>query len=164
MGTCAKLSGVLRLPPEHILFGRSEAMAVLRVQLQRVAANHLPVLIHGESGTGKEILVRLIHAWSPWGSGPLLKVNCSALGAGMADELFGPDRSAIGDAFADGSTGTPTAPQGTLFLDEVTETDLALQARLTYALQEGPLCRIGLEDKCLETRLLCTTSRPWGTR
>ena len=92
MGTCAKLSGVLRLPPEHILFGRSEAMAVLRVQLQRVAANHLPVLIHGESGTGKEILVRLIHAWSPWGSGPLLKVNCSALGAGLADELFGPDR------------------------------------------------------------------------
>ena len=78
------------IPPEAIVFGSSEGMHALRDRLSKVAGANVPVLIHGESGTGKDIIARMVHALSPWKSGPFVKVNCPAIpGTLLESELFG---------------------------------------------------------------------------
>ena len=67
------------IPPEAIVFGRSDAMQSLRERLDKVASANVPVLIQGESGTGKDIIARMIHGFSPWKTGPFVKVNCPAI-------------------------------------------------------------------------------------
>ena len=58
------------MPPEAIVFGHSEAMQSVRDRLTKLAGANVPVLIQGESGTGKDIIARMIHAASPWRTGP----------------------------------------------------------------------------------------------
>ena len=78
------------IPPDSIVFGRSDAMVALRSRMNKVAAANVPVLIHGESGTGKDIIARMIHGLSPWKGGPFVKVNCPAIpGTLLESELFG---------------------------------------------------------------------------
>ena len=78
------------IPPEAIVFGRTEAMQAVRERLARLAAANVPVLIQGESGTGKDIIARMIHMASPWKTGPWVKVNCPAIpGTLLESELFG---------------------------------------------------------------------------
>src|SRR5580704_5601548 len=67
------------IPPESIVFGRSDAMQAVRSRMDKVAAANVPVLIQGESGTGKDIIARLVHGRSPWRTGPYVKVNCPAI-------------------------------------------------------------------------------------
>src|SRR5690348_5083960 len=71
-----KLETNLSVLPDAVVFGQSEVMRALRQKGEKVSGANEPVLIHGESGTGKEVIARLIHARSPWGSGPFFKVNC----------------------------------------------------------------------------------------
>src|ERR1700733_3909764 len=66
------------LPPDHIYFGPSEAMQVVRKRVERAAALNVPILILGESGTGKEVLSRFIHNRSPWKTGPFVKASSLA--------------------------------------------------------------------------------------
>ena len=58
------------IPPEAVIFGRSEVMQALRDRMDKVASANVPVLIQGESGTGKDIIARMIHGLSPWRTGP----------------------------------------------------------------------------------------------
>jgi DNA-binding NtrC family response regulator len=77
------------LPPEHILFGRSEAMEKIRSSLERLTATSVSVLLEGESGTGKAVIAHLIHSRSPWAAGPFLRTNCAVLsGAALDSELL----------------------------------------------------------------------------
>src|SRR5882672_12377127 len=149
------------IPPENIVFGRSEPMQAVRSQLAKVAAANVPVLIHGESGTGKDIIARLIHGLSPWKNGPLVKVNCPAIpGTLLESELFGYEKGAFTGAFGAKPGRVEMAHRGTLFLDEISELDLALQSKLLQLLQDGQFCRIGAqEDKKVEVRIVCATNR-----
>ncbi len=136
-------------------------MQVVRQKVEKVAATNIPVLIQGESGTGKEILARLIHARSPWSSGPFVKVNCAAIpGTLLESELFGYQKGAFTGAYASKPGRVEMANRGTLFLDEIAELDLGLQAKLLQVLQDGQFCRIGdQEDKRVEARVICATNR-----
>ena len=149
------------IPPEHIIFGHSEAMQAVRSRLAKVAAANVPVLIHGESGTGKDIIARLIHGLSPWKSGPLVKVNCPAIpGTLLESELFGYEKGAFTGAYGMKPGRVEMAHRGTLFLDEISELDLSLQSKLLQLLQDGQFCRIGAqEDKKVEVRVVCATNR-----
>jgi two-component system response regulator AtoC len=149
------------IPPEHIIFGHSEAMQAVRSQLAKVAAANVPVLIHGESGTGKDIIARLVHGLSPWKNGPLVKVNCPAIpGTLLESELFGYEKGAFTGAFGSKPGRVEMAHRGTLFLDEISELDLSLQSKLLQLLQDGQFCRIGAqEDKKVEVRVVCATNR-----
>ncbi len=149
------------IPPESILFGRSEAMQNLRERLDKVACANVPVLIQGESGTGKDIIARLIHARSPWRSGPYVKVNCPAIpGTLLESELFGYEKGAFTGAYGSKPGRVELAHRGTLFLDEISELDLGLQSKLLQLLQDGQFCRIGAqEDKKVEVRIVCATNR-----
>src|SRR5438105_8317691 len=149
------------IPPESVVFGQSEAMQALRSRLDKVAAANVPVLIHGESGTGKDIIARLVHALSPWKSGPFVKVNCPAIpGTLLESELFGYERGAFTGAFGMKPGRVEMAHRGTLFLDEISELDMSLQSKLLQLLQDGQFCRIGAqEDKKVEVRVVCATNR-----
>src|SRR5690348_8733775 len=149
------------IPPESIVFGRSEVMLALRERLDKVACANVPVLIQGESGTGKDIIARMIHGLSPWRTGPFVKVNCPAIpGTLLESELFGYEKGAFTGAYGSKPGRVELAHRGTLFLDEISELDLGLQSKLLQLLQDGQFCRIGAqEDKKVEVRVVCATNR-----
>jgi two-component system response regulator AtoC len=149
------------MPPEAVVFGRSEGMRSLRERLNKVAAANVPVLIQGESGTGKDIIARMIHALSPWKIGPYVKVNCPAIpGSLLESELFGYEKGAFTGAYGSKPGRVEMAHRGTMFLDEISELDPALQSKLLQLLQDGQFCRIGAqEDKKVEVRIVCATNR-----
>ena len=45
------------------------------------------MLVRGETGTGKEFVAELLHAQSSRSKGPLVRFNCAALPADLADAL-----------------------------------------------------------------------------
>ena len=149
------------IPPENIVFGRSDAMRSVRDRLNKVAGANVPVLIQGESGTGKDIIARMVHGLSPWKTGPYVKVNCPAIpGTLLESELFGYEKGAFTGAYGSKPGRVEMAHRGTLFLDEISELDAALQSKLLQLLQDGQFCRIGAqEDKKVEVRVVCATNR-----
>ena len=149
------------MPPESVVFGGTEAMRSLRERLAKIAGANVPVLIQGESGTGKDIIARMIHAASPWKTGPWVKVNCPAIpGTLLESELFGYEKGAFTGAYGTKPGRVEMAHRGTLFLDEISELDMALQSKLLQLLQDGQFCRIGAqEDKKVEVRVVCATNR-----
>lgn len=149
------------IPPESILFGRSEVMQNLRERLDKVACANVPVLIQGESGTGKDIIARLIHARSPWRSGPYVKVNCPAIpGTLLESELFGYVRGAFTGATQDKLGVFEYAHRGTVFLDEIGELPLAAQAKLLRVLQNQEVQRIGSPvPRTVDVRVIAATNR-----
>ena len=149
------------IPPDAVVFGRSEAMQALRSRLDKIAGANVPVLIQGESGTGKDIIARMIHGLSPWRTGPFVKVNCPAIpGTLLESELFGYEKGAFTGAYGSKPGRVELAHRGTLFLDEISELDLGLQSKLLQLLQDGQFCRIGAqEDKKVEVRVVCATNR-----
>src|ERR1700716_3649481 len=148
-------------PPEAIIFGSTEVMQAVRQRLSKLAGANVPVLIQGESGTGKDIIARMIHANSPWRTGPWVKVNCPAIpGTLLESELFGYEKGAFTGAYGSKPGRVELAHRGTLFLDEISELDLGLQSKLLQLLQDGQFCRIGAqEDKKVEVRVVCATNR-----
>ncbi len=149
------------IPPDTVVFGKSEAMATLRGRLEKIASANVPILIEGESGTGKDIIARMIHTGSPWRTGPYVKVNCPAIpGTLLESELFGYEKGAFTGAYGAKPGRVEMAHRGTLFLDEISELDLGLQSKLLQLLQDGQFCRIGAqEDKKVEVRVVCATNR-----
>ncbi|HZQ96690.1 MAG TPA: sigma-54 dependent transcriptional regulator [Candidatus Sulfotelmatobacter sp.] len=149
------------MPPEAIVFGRGEAMNAVRDRLMKLAGANVPVLIQGESGTGKDIIARMVHANSPWRTGPWVKVNCPAIpGTLLESELFGYEKGAFTGAYGVKPGRVEMAHRGTLFLDEISELDMSLQSKLLQLLQDGQFCRIGAqEDKKVEVRVVCATNR-----
>src|SRR6201987_6045898 len=149
------------MPPESIIFGRTDAMQAVRDRLTKLAGANVPVLIQGESGTGKDIIARMIHSASPWRTGPWVKVNCPAIpGTLLESELFGYEKGAFTGAYGVKPGRVEMAHRGTLFLDEISELDPSLQSKLLQLLQDGQFCRIGAqEDKKVEVRVVCATNR-----
>jgi two-component system response regulator AtoC len=150
-----------RLPPESIIFGKTEAMATVRRSLLKVADTNIPILIEGESGTGKEIICKYLHQHSVWGRGPFVKVNCPAIpGTLLESELFGYERGAFTGALRTKAGWVEMAERGTLFLDEISELDLSLQSKLLQVLQDGQFKAIGsTTDKKVSVRVICATNR-----
>ena len=165
MSTANSVSSLVQplgeMPPEAVVFGGTDAMRALRERLAKIAGANVPVLIQGESGTGKDIIARMIHAASPWKSGPWVKVNCPAIpGTLLESELFGYEKGAFTGAFGTKPGRVEMAHRGTLFLDEISELDMSLQSKLLQLLQDGQFCRIGAqEDKKVEVRVVCATNR-----
>ncbi len=149
-----------RHPPQPLIVGRSGPMVRLRDLMRTVARSPATVLIEGASGTGKELVAQALHAWGPRASGPLVKVNCAALPAGlMESELFGHERGAF-----TGATGMlrgkfELADGGSLLLDEISEMEPALQPKLLRSLQEREFYRVGgTQPLRVDVRIIATTN------
>ena len=125
------------------IIGASRAMRRLLEATSRVATRDVTVLVRGETGTGKEFVAELLHAQSLRASKPLVRFNCAALPAELADaELFGHVKGAFTGATATRPGFFAQADGGTLILDEIGELPLAVQAKLLRVLQELSLIHI----------------------
>ncbi len=148
------------------LVGESPAMERLRQQIRQVAPAPTPVLVCGETGTGKELVTDLIHRWSPRASGPLVKVNCSAVSDQLLEsELFGHEKGAFTDAKTARAGLFEMAEGGTLFLDEISEMKLGLQAKLLRVLDGQPFRRVGGQREIRpNARVVAATNRDLKAR
>lgn len=149
------------LPPEEILFGRSEAMKEVRKRATKIAGANIPVLLCGPKGSGKEVLARWIHNHSALSGGQFVKVNCAAIpGTLLESELFGFEKGAFTGAHATKPGRVELAHNGTLFLDGIADLGLASQSKLLQFLQDGRFSRIGDEqERAVDTRLMCATDK-----
>jgi two-component system response regulator AtoC len=149
------------LPPDEVLFGRSEAMKEVRKRATKIAGTSIPVLLYGPKGTGKEVLARWIHNHSAACNGHFVKVNCAAIpGTLLESELFGYEKGAFTGAHAPKPGRVELAHNGTLFLDGIADLDLTSQSKLLQFLQDGRFSRIGDEvERSVETRLICATDK-----
>jgi PAS domain S-box-containing protein len=143
------------------LVGRSPAMRALYEQIEDVAASEATVLLLGETGVGKELVAEAIHATGRRASGPLVKVNCSALSEGLLEsELFGHVRGAFTGAVRDKVGRFELAGGGTILLDEIGELSPNLQVKLLRVLQEKEIERVG-EARVIpiDCRVIAATNR-----
>jgi transcriptional regulator with PAS, ATPase and Fis domain len=133
---------------------------VFRV-LERVAADHVTVLVRGETGTGKELVAGALHALSPRKNGPFRAINCAALPPNLLEsELFGHTRGAFTGAVRDVPGHFQLAHGGTIFLDEVAEIPLELQAKLLRVLETRSIVPVGARDPiAVDVRIVSATHR-----
>jgi DNA-binding NtrC family response regulator len=143
------------------IIGASRPMRRLLEATSRVASRDVTVLVRGETGTGKEFVAELLHAQSSRAKGPLVRFNCAALPAELADaELFGHVRGAFTGATATRPGFFSQANGGTLILDEVGELPPAIQAKLLRALQEGEIQPVGSgRIEKVDVRVVASTNR-----
>ncbi|MBK7538858.1 MAG: sigma-54-dependent Fis family transcriptional regulator [Myxococcales bacterium] len=143
------------------IVGEAPVMRRLLDTATRVASRDVTVLLRGETGTGKELIAELLHAHSSRAAGPLVRFNCAALPADLADaELFGHERGAFTGAHAKRTGYFGEADGGTLFLDEVGELPLPIQAKLLRALQEGEIQSVGSSRVTkVNVRVVAATNR-----
>lgn len=126
------------------IIGRNASMQNLYSLIEALGDVQTTVLINGESGTGKELVAAALHNCGCRKSGPLVKINCSALSENLLEsELFGHVRGAFTGAIANKIGRFQKADGGTLFLDEIGDISPAMQMRLLRVLQELVIERVG---------------------
>ncbi len=143
------------------MVGSSPTLLATLRRVEQVAATDSTVLICGETGTGKELIARAIHSRSPRKDRPLVKVNSSAISAGLLEsELFGHVKGAFTGALERRTGRFELADGGTIFLDEVGELPLEAQAKLLRVLQEGEFEPVGSSKTIrVDVRVIAATNR-----
>jgi transcriptional regulator with GAF, ATPase, and Fis domain len=143
------------------IIGKNAALRRVLDMVQVVGPTDATVLIKGETGTGKELIAEAIHKCSDRSNGPFVKVNCSAIPAGLLEsELFGHERGAFTGAVARGIGRFERAHRGTLFLDEIGDLLLELQPKLLRVIQERQFERLGGASTIhTDVRVICATHR-----
>ncbi|WP_373498507.1 sigma 54-interacting transcriptional regulator [Desulfococcus sp.] len=143
------------------IIGTSAAMKRVFENIRMVADTAATVLLLGETGTGKELIARAIHKTGGRKGSPLIKVNCGALPAGLAEsELFGHEKGAFTGAVEQKRGRFELAHHGTLFLDEVGETPPEIQIKLLRVLQEQEFERVGGSRTLkVDVRIIAATNR-----
>src|SRR5687767_125792 len=144
------------------LFGESEAIRQVLVQVEQIAPVSSTVLIEGESGSGKELVARAIHRLSPRRNKPFIAVNVGALPETLLEsELFGHEKGAFTGAAERRLGRFELAHTGTLFLDEVGEAPSPTQVKLLRALEEREIMRLGgVSPIRVDVRVVAATNRP----
>jgi formate hydrogenlyase transcriptional activator len=143
------------------IVGNNAALERVLGMVRLVAPTDATVLINGETGTGKELIAETIHKCSHRSKGPFVKVNCSAIPAGLLEsELFGHERGAYTGAVTRGIGLFERANRGTLFLDEIGDLPLELQPKLLRVMQERQFERLGgVATIHSDVRVICATHR-----
>jgi len=151
-----------RVARETGLWGESEAIRQVLVQVTQMAPVSSTVLIEGESGTGKELVARAIAKLSPRRNKPFIAVNVGALPETLLEsELFGHEKGAFTGAAERRIGRFELASGGTLFLDEIGEIPSSTQVKLLRVLEERQVTRVGGTQAIpVDVRVVAATNRP----
>ena len=143
------------------IIGKSGTLQSALRKVALVAKTDSTVLIHGETGTGKELIARALHEQSGRRERPMVKLNCSAISAGLVEsELFGHVKGAFTGANERRVGRFELADGGTLFLDEVSELPVETQAKLLRVLQEHEFEPVGSSKTIkVDVRVIAATNR-----
>ena len=143
------------------IIGESTGLKRVLKQVETVAPTDATVLILGETGTGEELIARAIHDLSPRCKHPFVRLNCSAIPAGLLEsELFGHEKGAFTGAIAQKVGRLELAHEGTFFLDEIGDLPPELQPKILRALQEKEFERVGgTRTIPVNVRLVAATNR-----
>ena len=146
---------------ERELIGESGSLKTVLEQVTLVAPAECAVLIQGETGTGKELIAEAIHNQSQRSGGPLVKLNCAAIPAGLLEsELFGHERGAFTGALSSRIGRFQLAHKGTLFLDEIGDLPVELQPKLLRAIQEREVEKLGSTKSIrIDVRIVAATNQ-----
>ncbi|HKO53530.1 MAG TPA: sigma-54 dependent transcriptional regulator [Polyangiaceae bacterium] len=140
--------------------GRAPAFRRVVDRALKLADRNVPVLVRGETGSGKELLASLLHIGGPRRGAPLVRFNCAAISAELAEsELFGHARGAFTGANALHRGYFAQADGGTLVLDEVGELPQKLQPKLLRAVQFGEIQPVGGAIAQVDVRVVACTHR-----
>src|SRR3989441_92360 len=152
---------IRREHPFEELVGSSPTLGAALHKVDQVAPGNTSVLILGETGTGKELIARAIHNCSARRDRPLVKVNCSAISAGLVEsELFGHVKGAFTGALERRVGRFELADGGTIFLDEIGELPLETQVKLLRVLQEQEFEPVGSSRTLrVDVRVIAATNR-----
>jgi DNA-binding NtrC family response regulator len=144
------------------LFGESEGLREVLVQVEQMAPVSSTVLIEGESGTGKELVARALHRLGPRRNKPFIAVNVGALPETLLEsELFGHEKGAFTGAAERRLGRFELANSGTIFLDEIGEVPSSTQVRLLRVLEEREVTRLGAAVPIpVDVRVIAATNRP----
>jgi transcriptional regulator with GAF, ATPase, and Fis domain len=141
----------------------SKCRAVQRAlsQVEQVAPTPSTVLLLGETGVGKEVFAEAIHALSPRRDRAMIRVNCSAIPAGLIEsELFGRERGAYTGATTRQIGRFEAANNSTLFLDEIGELSPDMQVKLLRVLENRVFERLGSAHSIkVDVRIIAATNR-----
>jgi formate hydrogenlyase transcriptional activator len=143
------------------MVGGSEALLAVLRRVDKVAPTDATVLVTGETGTGKELIARALHHQSGRRARPLVKVNCSAISAGLVEsEFFGHAKGAFTGALERRIGRFQLADGGTIFLDEVGELPPETQVKLLRVLQEQEFEPVGSNQTVrIDVRVIAATNR-----
>jgi psp operon transcriptional activator len=140
--------------------GESPLFTTMLGQVSGLAKLDRPVLVVGERGTGKELIAQRLHYLSGRWDGPLIKLNCAALGESLLDsELFGHEAGAFTGAVKRRAGRFERADGGTLFLDEIATASLGVQEKLLRVIEYGEFERLGASDTVqVDVRIVAATN------
>ena len=143
------------------LWGESDAVREVLVQVEQMAPVTSTVLVEGESGTGKELVARAIHHLSPRRNKPFIAVNVGALPETLLEsELFGHEKGSFTGAAERRLGRFELAHGGTLFLDEIGEIPQSTQVKLLRVLEERHVTRVGgTQTIPVDVRVIAATNR-----
>jgi transcriptional regulator with GAF, ATPase, and Fis domain len=143
------------------IIGSAEPMQRIFRDIEMVAATDATVLVLGETGTGKELIARAIHTRSRRREAVMVKVNCAAIPASLAEsELFGHEKGAFTGAIQRKPGRFALANGGTIFLDEIGELPLEVQVKLLRVLQEREFEAVGATRPTqVNVRVIAATNR-----
>ena len=146
---------------KYEIVGNSPAINAMKEMIERVAPTNTRVLITGENGTGKEMVAHWLHEKSNRSGNALVEVNCAAIPSELIEsELFGHEKGSFTSAIKQRKGDFELADHGTLFLDEIGDMNLAAQAKMLRALQEGKITRVGGEKEIpVDVRVIAATNK-----
>jgi two-component system nitrogen regulation response regulator GlnG len=147
------------------LMGRSEKIAALSLEVDRVAPTDFSVMVLGETGAGKEIVARAIHLKSRRAAAAFVAVDMGAVPETLVEsEFFGHEKGAFTGAERMRPGKFELASGGTLFLDEISNLPFAMQGKLLRVLQEKCCTRIGGSPAIqVDVRVISATNRELNT-